>query len=94
MISHVFFVIVIAASVGFALQVWFKLRAPALYFALGCVAGMAALAPALAYAGTAFFTHDEVSGLNRICYYDYLGSTVAKTIKAYEICPLTIEVPD
>ena len=56
------------------------------------IAGLTAAT--VAHAGKAFFSHDEVSGLNRICYYDYLGSTVAITIKAHKLCPLTIEVPD
>ena len=45
-----------------------------------------------ATAGTAFFVRDYVSGMNRICIYDYLGSQVAITISASSICPLTIQV--
>ena len=47
-----------------------------------------------AYAGIAFLKGEKVSGLNKICYYDYLGSEVAITIKAHELCPQTINVPD
>jgi len=36
-----------------------------------------------------FFQYDYVSGMNKLCYYDRLGSTVVKTIGAAEICPLT-----
>ena len=36
-----------------------------------------------------FFQYDYVSGHNRLCYYDQVGSTVVKTIGAAEICPLT-----
>ena len=45
-----------------------------------------------AYAGTAFYTGERVSGMNKICYYDHLGSQVAITIKATQICPMTINV--
>ena len=36
-----------------------------------------------------FFQYDYVSGHNRLCYYDRLGSTVVKTIGAAQICPLS-----
>ena len=36
-----------------------------------------------------FFQYDYVSGTNRLCYYDRLGSTVVKTIGAAQICPLS-----
>lgn len=35
-------------------------------------------------------TGEQVSGMNKICYYDCLGSTVAVTIGATELCKLTI----
>lgn len=44
-----------------------------------------------ASAGTAFLTGESVSGLNKICYYDHLGSRVAITIKSTQLCPLTIQ---
>jgi len=47
---------------------------------------------ALAYAGTAFFKSEKVSGMNKICFYDHMGSEVAITISATSLCPLTIEV--
>ncbi len=37
-----------------------------------------------------FLTGEQTSGLNKICYYDCLGSGAAITIKAYQLCPLTI----
>jgi hypothetical protein len=37
-----------------------------------------------------FFKHDYVSGLNKICIYDCLGSDAAITIGAVQLCPLTI----
>lgn len=45
-----------------------------------------------AYAATAFLTGERTSGMHKICYYDHLGDTVAITIKAYELCPLTIRL--
>lgn len=35
-------------------------------------------------------TGEEVSGLNRICYYECLGSTAAITINAADLCPMSI----
>lgn len=43
-----------------------------------------------AHAGIAFLKHDYVSGMNRICVYNDLGSDVHRTIKATELCPLSI----
>ncbi len=44
-----------------------------------------------AYAATGFLIGQTTKGFNTICYYDCLGSTVAITIKATELCPLSIE---
>jgi len=41
-------------------------------------------------ANAAFLKYSYVSGMNRICVYDDLGSTVMITIKSYELCPLSI----
>ena len=35
-----------------------------------------------------FFSFDITSGMNRVCFYDQLGSLSAKTIGRAEICPL------
>lgn len=43
-----------------------------------------------AHAGIAFFKYEMVSGMNKICIYDHLGSEVAITIKNYQLCPLSI----
>lgn len=48
---------------------------------------------AAAYACTGFLKGERVSGMNKICYYDHLGSTVALNVKSYELCPLNIQVP-
>ena len=45
-----------------------------------------------AVAGTAFLSGEQTSGMNKICYYDHLGSTVAITISSVELCPLSIQV--
>ena len=41
-------------------------------------------------AGTCFFKGEQISGLNKICFYDCVGSTVAINISATSICPLSI----
>ena len=43
------------------------------------------------YAATGFLKGEETSGMNKICYYNVLGSTHAITIKSYKLCPLTIK---
>ena len=50
-----------------------------------------ALTASSAWAGTAFFTHDEVKDLNRICYYDSARGTVVITVRASQMCPLSIQ---
>ena len=45
-----------------------------------------------AFAGTAFFKYERTSGMNKICFYDHLGSEVAITQSAVSLCPLTISV--
>jgi len=46
--------------------------------------------PNPAYAVMCFLSGERVSGLYKICYYNCLGSTVAITVKAHQLCPLTI----
>ena len=36
-------------------------------------------------------TGEQVSGQNKICYYDVQGSGYTVTIKAYQVCPPTIQ---
>ena len=45
-----------------------------------------------AFAGTAYFQYERTSGMNKICYYDHLGSEVAITLKSTQLCPMTINV--
>lgn len=53
-----------------------------------------ALIPLTASAGVAFLKYERISGMNKICVYDHIGSEYAITIKAHEICPPTIQVPN
>lgn len=38
-----------------------------------------------------FKSGEELSGANKICYYDCLGSRAAITISAVALCPLSID---
>ncbi len=40
---------------------------------------------------TCFKTGEKTSGMNKICYYDCMGSEAAITVKNYELCPLSIK---
>ena len=37
-----------------------------------------------------FSKGEQISGMNKICYYDCAGSASAITVKSYELCPLSI----
>lgn len=39
---------------------------------------------------TCFLTGERTSGMNKICFYDCLGSEAATTIGVVQLCPLTI----
>ena len=43
-----------------------------------------------AYAVTCFKQYERISGMNKICVYNCLGSDRAITIKSYQLCPLSI----
>ena len=43
------------------------------------------------YATTGFLAGERISGMNKICYYDVLGSTYTLNIGATELCPLSYE---
>jgi len=53
---------------------------------------VAVLLAATAYAGTAFYTGERTSGMNKVCYYDYLGSTYTANVRSYQMCPTSIRV--
>lgn len=38
-----------------------------------------------------FLKGEQESGMNKICYYDVLGSTMTLNVKNYELCPLTYD---
>ncbi len=46
-----------------------------------------------AVAGTAHLVSERTKGMNKICFYDYLGTETAINVKPTELCPLTIQVP-
>ena len=37
-----------------------------------------------------FKSGEQTSGMNKICYYDCMGSTAAITISSVQLCPLSI----
>lgn len=47
-------------------------------------------APPAQAAVTCFKSGEQTSGMNRICYYNCLGSQAAITISISEMCPLSI----
>lgn len=38
-----------------------------------------------------FLKGEKISGMNKICYYDVLGSTYTLNISSIELCSLTAE---
>jgi hypothetical protein len=72
-----------------------KLRALLALFFLGYLPFMMADTAAqtlfqTAQSTTCFFSHEQTSGMNKICYYDCLGSQAAITVSAVQLCPLSI----
>jgi hypothetical protein len=51
-----------------------------------------ATAATAALAGTAFLKSETITGMTKQCVYDYLGSTYTRTVKSYDICPVTVQV--
>lgn len=51
---------------------------------------MATAAPA--FAKTAIFKRDFITGTNRVCVYDFVGQEHYITIPAVKLCPPTIKV--
>lgn len=66
---------------------------------LGASAGASSgAAPTIAAAGapqavTCFATGEQTSGMNKICYYDCLGSSRAVTQSSVSLCALSITAP-
>ena len=48
--------------------------------------------PALCSAQSAFKSGEQINGLTKTCYYDYLGSTYTKTVASHALCPLSLSV--
>lgn len=53
-------------------------------------AGSLASSPSIKVAATCFKTGEQTSGMNKICYYNCMGSTKAINVKSYELCPITV----
>lgn len=55
---------------------------------------MAVLASVSAFAQnrTAFFKYERVTGMTKQCVYDYLGNEYTRTMRATDLCPLSIRV--
>ena len=47
--------------------------------------------PNIQKVATCFFKGERTSGMNKICYYDCLGSEAAITISSVSLCPLSID---
>ncbi len=41
----------------------------------------------LSYAGTGFKTGEQISGFNKICYYDGASGAFSKTVSSISLCP-------
>lgn len=55
------------------------------------------LAVALLYSGNAsacFLKGEQVSGMNKICYYQCVNGDRAITISSVSLCPLSLNRPD
>ena len=46
--------------------------------------------PGRSAATLCFYTGERTSGTNKLCSYDCAGSEAVITLKAYEVCPTTI----
>lgn len=56
------------------------------------IALIALTASATAFAGTAYLKYERTTGMTKQCVYEYLGNEYTKTIRATELCPLSIQV--
>ena len=43
------------------------------------------------YATMGFLKREEVSGLNKICYYDVLGAMKTVNVPSHALCPVTYD---
>ncbi|TDQ56503.1 hypothetical protein EDC45_1908 [Mesocricetibacter intestinalis] len=54
---------------------------------IGLVATLSLISSA--YAATGFLKGERTDGMNKICYYDVLGSTYTLNVSSVSLCPLT-----
>ena len=45
----------------------------------------------ISYATMGFLKREEVSGLNKICYYDVLGAMKTVNVPSHALCPVTYD---
>jgi hypothetical protein len=45
-----------------------------------------------AHACTAFFDYEIMGSMSKVCVYNHLGDPVSITVRAYDLCPITIQV--
>jgi hypothetical protein len=55
------------------------------------VAALSALPIAQSRSATGLFKSERTSGLNKICYYNVLGSTKTLTVSSVSLCPKSYE---
>lgn len=48
--------------------------------------------PHVGRGGVGFKSGEQVTGMTKQCFYNYLGSTISRTVASVSICPLTIPV--
>jgi len=51
-------------------------------------------APSVGNRGMAFKSGEQVTGMTKQCFYNYLGSTISRTVSAVSLCPLSVPVGD
>lgn len=52
--------------------------------------GDSSTTPPVLVAAVCFLTGEQASGMNKICYYNCLGSPAAITVSAVQLCPMSI----
>ena len=45
-----------------------------------------------AFACYGYYSSEQISGMNKICWYNHLGSNAAYTVAIHQLCPRTINV--
>lgn len=55
-----------------------------------CILAIIALSGSIsAYAAMGYLKGEQSNGMNKICYYDVLGSTYTLNVPSHQICPVT-----